>query len=255
MFTAAFNGVKYIFTQIGSGNRIELTSFVAVLLMLCVYTMIFGRFFCGFACAFGSFGDAVHAIYVSCCRKLKKKPVSIPVEAAKKLTYMKYVILAIILILCYLGAYSSLKGTSPWDVFSMLRAGNLGLASYITGAVLLVLIIIGMCVQERFFCRFMCPMGAVFSILPIAATFTLHRDRTGCIKGCGACEKICPCDIGLPDDGSARISGDCFQCQKCNGICPKSNIHTGIKRLRGNELWFTGIRAAILIAICIWLGV
>lgn len=121
MFTAAFNGVKYIFTQIGSGNRIELTSFVAVLLMLCVYTMIFGRFFCGFACAFGSFGDAVHAIYVSCCRKLNKKPVSIPAKAAKKLTYMKYVILTIILILCYLGVYSSLKGTSPWDVFSMLR--------------------------------------------------------------------------------------------------------------------------------------
>ena len=255
MFTAAFNGVKYIFTQIGSGNRIELTAFVAVLLMLCVYTMIFGRFFCGFACAFGSFGDAVHAIYVSCCRKLKKKPVSIPVNVAKKLTYIKYVILAIILILCYLGAYSSLKGTSPWDVFSMLRAGNLGLASYIIGAVVLALIIIGMCVQERFFCRFMCPMGAVFSILPIAATFTLHRDRAGCIKGCGACEKICPCDIGLPDDSSGRISGDCFQCQKCNGICPKSNIHTGIKQLRGNELWFTGIRAAILIAICVWLGV
>lgn len=255
MFTAAFNGVKYIFTQIGSGNRIELTAFVAVLLMLCVYTMIFGRFFCGFACAFGSFGDAVHAIYVSCCRKLKKKPVSIPAKAAEKLTYIKYVILTIILILCYLGVYSSLKGTSPWDVFSMLRAGNLGLGSYIIGAVLLVLIIIGMCVQERFFCRFMCPMGAVFSILPIASTFTLHRDRAGCIKGCGACEKTCPCDIGLPDDGSSRISGDCFQCQKCNGICPKSNIHTGIKLLRGNELWFTGIRAAILIAICVWLGV
>ena len=255
MFTAAFNGVKYIFTQIGSGNRIELTAFVAVLLMLCVYTMIFGRFFCGFACAFGSFGDAVHAIYVSCCRKLKKKPVSIPAKAAEKLTYIKYVILTIILILCYLGVYSSLKGTSPWDVFSMLRAGNLGLGSYIIGAVLLVPIIIGMCVQERFFCRFMCPMGAVFSILPIASTFTLHRDRAGCIKGCGACEKICPCDIGLPDDGSGRISGDCFQCQKCNGICPKSNIHTGIKLLRGNELWFTGIRAAILIAICVWMGV
>lgn len=255
MFTAAFNGVKYIFTQIGSGNRIELTAFVAVLLMLCVYTMIFGRFFCGFACAFGSFGDAVHAIYVSCCRKLKKKPVSIPAKAAEKLTYIKYVILTIILILCYLGVYSSLKGTSPWDVFSMLRAGNLGLGSYIIGAVLLVPIIIGMCVQERFFCRFMCPMGAVFSILPIASTFTLHRDRAGCIKGCGACEKTCPCDIGLPDDSSGRISGDCFQCQKCNGICPKSNIHTGIKLLRGNELWFTGIRAAILIAICVWLGV
>lgn len=84
MFTAAFNGVKYIFTQIGSGNRIELTSFVAVLLMLCVYTMIFGRFFCGFACAFGSFGDAMHALYVSCCRKLNKKAGEYTGEGCKK---------------------------------------------------------------------------------------------------------------------------------------------------------------------------
>lgn len=183
MFTAAFNGVKYIFTQIGSGNRIELTSFVAVLLMLCVYTMIFGRFFCGFACAFGSFGDAMHALYVSCCRKLNKKPVSIPAKAAKKLTYMKYVILTIILILCYLGVYSSLKGTSPWDVFSMLRAGNLGLASYITGVVLLVLIIIGMCVQERFFCRFMCSDGSCFFNTPYSSYLYLAQGQGRLYKG------------------------------------------------------------------------
>ena len=55
-YTAAFNGVKYIFSQIGAGEQIELTSFVSVLIMLCVFTMIFGRFFCGFACAFGSLG-------------------------------------------------------------------------------------------------------------------------------------------------------------------------------------------------------
>lgn len=255
VFTAAFNGVKYIFTQIGAGNQVEFTSFVTVLAVICIYTIIFGRFFCGFACAFGSFGDAVRAIYVWCCKKLKKKPVSIPENIAKGMSYIKYVIVIAIALLCYMGAYSKLKGTSPWDVFSMFRAGNFKIAAYVTGLILLLVIIAGMCVQERFFCRFLCPMGAVFSLLPILPFFTLHRDRSNCIKGCSACGRICPCDIGLPEDGSAKIAGDCFQCQKCNAICPKTNIHTGINGLRGNEIWFTIARAVILIAICVLLGI
>ena len=53
VFTAAFNGVKYIFTQIGQGEKIEMTAFVSALLLVCAFTIVFGRFFCGFACAFG----------------------------------------------------------------------------------------------------------------------------------------------------------------------------------------------------------
>lgn len=48
-YTAAFAGVKYIFTQLGAGEKIGLTSFVSVLIVLCLYTIVFGRFFCGFA--------------------------------------------------------------------------------------------------------------------------------------------------------------------------------------------------------------
>ena len=66
-YTAAFAGVKYIFTQLGAGEKIGLTSFVSVLIVLCLYTIVFGRFFCGFACAFGSFGDAVHFVYEIRC--------------------------------------------------------------------------------------------------------------------------------------------------------------------------------------------
>ncbi len=50
VYTAAFAGVKYIFTQIGAGEKVALTSFVTVLIVVCVYTAVFGRFFCGFAC-------------------------------------------------------------------------------------------------------------------------------------------------------------------------------------------------------------
>ena len=112
----------------------------------------------------------------------------------------------------------------------------------------------GMCVQERFFCRFFCPMGAVFSLLPVLPFFSLHRTRENCRKGCKACTKTCPSQIGLPSDGDWAVSGDCFQCQKCIDICPQRHIHCGIRKLKGNEFWFTILRALILLGICLWLG-
>ncbi len=255
VYTAAFAGVKYIFTQIGAGEQIELTSFVTVLILICAYTILFGRFFCGFACAFGSLGDAVHALYKYIFRKMKKKPFLLPDKWTKWLDKLKYVVLTGIVLMCFAGVYGKAKGTSPWDVFSMIRAGNFKLSGYSIGMFALIVIIVGMCVEERFFCRNLCPMGAVFSLLPVLPFFALHRDRENCIKGCSACTKKCPSGIGLPEDGSPRVEGDCFQCQKCIDICPKGNIHTGIRMLKGNEVWFTLLRALLLAVILIWAGV
>ena len=104
----------------------------------------------GFACAFGTLGDGVHALYVWICKKDKKKPLQIADAWTEKLCYLKYIVLALISILCFAGVYSEAKGTSPWDVFSMLHAGNFKLGGYLVGLVLLVLIIAGMCFEERF---------------------------------------------------------------------------------------------------------
>lgn len=248
-YTAAFNGVKYIFTQMGAKTHLEVTSFVAALIVLCVYTIVFGRFFCGFACAFGSLGDAVRALYVFICKKLKKKPITMKAAVVKKLQVVKYFVLVIIAVACFTGVYSKAKGFSPWDVFSMLHARNFKLGGYTLGVVLLVLIVIGMCFQERFFCRVLCPMGAVFSILPVLPFSALRRDRSECIKGCRACTMKCPSDIELAPDTAPELSGDCFQCQKCIDTCPKGNIHTGIRALKGNEIWYTVLRAVILLVL------
>ena len=116
-FTAAFSGVKYLFTQIGKGDAIGMTSFVTALCVLCLYTILFGRFFCGFACAFGSFGDALHGIYLWICKKIRKKPYRISEKITKYLYLLKYIVLAMISLLCYAGVYAKTKGTSPWEAF------------------------------------------------------------------------------------------------------------------------------------------
>ena len=59
------------------------------------------------------------------------------------------------------------------------------------GIGLLVLILLGMAVQPRFFCQFLCPMGAVFALLPVLPFARLHRQSDGCIPGCNACKQQC----------------------------------------------------------------
>ncbi len=125
----------------GTGAQIEITSFVLSLIILCASTVVFGRFFCGFACAFGSLSDWVRAAYVWVCKKFKKKPVTLGMELTATLSLIKYVVLLLILFLCFGGTYVKLKGSSPWDVFSMLHAGNFALEGYFAGVVLLILIL------------------------------------------------------------------------------------------------------------------
>lgn len=254
IYTSAFAGIKYIFNQIGVVDAVELTSFVSVLIAICIFTLIFGRFFCGFACAFGSMGDFFRWLYLTICKKLKKKPLKFPEKLSKQLPVVKYVVLVIIIFLCFKGEFNSVQSANPWTVFSMLHAGNFQLGTYVPGIILLILIIIGMCLEDRFFCRFLCPMGAVFTLVPVLPVFGLVRDRDNCLKGCSACTKKCPSYIELPAVKKYEIKGDCFQCQRCIDICPKKNVHTGIKKLRGNEIWFTILKAVILFALFKYMG-
>lgn len=169
LFSTAFAGIKSIFLAIAAGQPVEWNSFLTVTAVLLIFTCFFGRHFCGYACAFGSFGDAVYEgfswIWMKCFHK-KKKP-ALSEKMVHGLQKVKYIVLALILLSCLTGVYGKLTGTSPWDVFSMLTAGRLPNSKYLVGIVLLVLIIVGMCTQERFFCQFLCPMGAVFALMPI----------------------------------------------------------------------------------------
>ena len=62
LYTSAFSGVRYVIEQIRAGKPIEQNAFLVMLIALCGFTILFGRFFCGYACAFGTLGDGMYAL-------------------------------------------------------------------------------------------------------------------------------------------------------------------------------------------------
>ena len=72
VFTAAFSGVKYIFTQLGQGEKIEMTAFVSALLLVCAIYDCFRQIFLRFCMRFWKSGDAMHAIYGIICKNVKE---------------------------------------------------------------------------------------------------------------------------------------------------------------------------------------
>ena len=251
IYTAAFAGVKYIFTQIGAGEKIAMTSFVTVLLVICLYTMVFGRFFCGYACAFGTLGDGMYALSQWVQKKVKKKLPWVSEETGRKLQKMKYIVLLVLMLIYALGFTKKFHGTSPWEVFSMLYTGKIPDASYLAGWVIFVLILVGMCLKERFFCQYLCPMGAIFAWLPTLPFSVLDRDRSNCIPKCRACEIKCPVDHQIKRD--QKNGGECIHCMQCVDVCPKQNIHLcSGKKLKGNEILIILLKLVLFIGVCIF---
>ena len=222
LFSQAFGAVKEMFTSMGSGTVIQASVFITKLLILCLVTILCGRIFCGWACAFGAIGDWIYQITQFVFKKLKIKPFKIPLKIVPYLQKVKYIILILILALCFIQQNEMVTKYSPWTPFSLWTAGNFMVAGLEAAIVLLLLIIIGMGIHERFFCQFLCPMGAIFSLLPEVPFLAIKRKKEHCIPNCQACRMQCPVKIKLDENPIA--DGECIRCGRCTTNCPKKNI-------------------------------
>jgi uncharacterized protein with FMN-binding domain/NAD-dependent dihydropyrimidine dehydrogenase PreA subunit len=229
LFISTFSALKTIFTAI-FGGTFTMAAYggqVILVVAMLLITAIMGRFFCGFLCSFGSMGDLFWWIGT----KLKLRRPAISEKADRVLKYFKYVVLIGTVLLGWTLGVSLLSGTSnPWTVFGMYATWKgwtdlTGLLS--VGALLLLAIMIGSMYIERFFCRYLCPLGAVFSIVSKARLYKIRKPMQNC-GSCRACTKRC--SMGIPLYGMNQVAdSECIDCMKCVEVCPKDNVKTNPK--------------------------
>ena len=229
LFISTFSAIKAIYVALidGSFSASALTGQIVLAASMLLITALMGRFFCGFLCAFGTMGDFFWYIGT----KLKLPRPKIGSKADRLLKKLKYVLLVLIVVMIWTLGATILSGTNnPWTVFGMLTSlsGWTNLSVLVSvGAVLLVLIIVGSLFVERMFCRYLCPLGAVFAVVSKFRLFKIRKPRAKC-GACRACTKRCSMGIPLYRTNVVK-SAECIDCMNCVEICPRDNVSANPK--------------------------
>lgn len=224
LFTLTFSELKQIYTMALSGNFNFISALPGLIevIVLIPLTIIFGRFFCGWMCAFGTFNDILYAI----SKRAFKIKFKVSKELDSILKYLKFVILAFIIAAIWTTGASIFEGSSPWDAFAQLTDPLEAVKTYTIGSIILALIIIGALFIERFFCRYLCPLGAIFAISSKIRIFDISKPRDKC-GSCRICTNNCAMGISLYEVDRVK-SGECINCLKCVSVCPRKNTQAAI---------------------------
>ena len=220
VFSAVGDVVRSLFA--GTFSFAGLSGQLIVILAVFPITVLWGRFFCGYLCAFGTLGEFVYRL----SEKVIPKKRTIPESVDTRLKYIKFGILAALVLAGWIFAVPIESSFSPWSAFGMLTSGNpsVALAALPTvGAFLLLLILIGSFLVERFFCRYLCPLGAIFSLVSGAANFKIRRNESSCVS-CGHCDRYCPMGLAVSEAAPSVRSGECISCSECIPACPVESL-------------------------------
>ncbi len=191
--------------------------------IILLYAILFGRWICGFLCPFGLIQDLIHKI---------KTPKVGKSRFTRALSYLKYVLLAFLVILVpllYTGIampgfckYICPAGTLEGAIGLLANPENASLMDMLGGLFtwkfFLMVGILAACIFiYRFFCRFLCPLGALYGLFNRFSLVGVKLDRDACTD-CGLCAGKCKVDI--------RHVGDheCIQCGECIDVCPTNAI-------------------------------
>lgn len=220
LFISVFTAIRDVIMAAVNRTFSMQTEGTQLLILLAVFpiTVLWGRFFCGYLCSFGAMGDLVHFLSSG----LHIRQLRIPETVEKILTKIKYAVFVLILLCIWLPGTQIDSSFSPWSAFGLLTTLNFQMLFSI-GSLFLLLIIVGSLFIERFFCRYLCPLGAVFSLTSAGRLFKIRRKSSGCIH-CGKCRRECPAALSV-DQMNRVSSGECIDCLKCADCCPTSCIH------------------------------
>ena len=200
-----------------------------ILGLLLLFGLLLGRIICGFLCPFGLIQELLYKIPV---KKIKKSKITY------YLSYLKYLILIIFVILIplyyillhsetvpafckYICPAGTLEAGLPLvSVNSELRVviGDL----FLLKISILVITLILVTIIYRAFCRFICPLGAIYSLFSKISIFGITVDVGKCTN-CNKCVNACKMDVKKVGDN------ECIQCGECKKVCDSNAICFNMK--------------------------
>ena len=202
-----------------------------------------GRLVCGWLCPFGLLQDLLYRI------PLGKKRKTLPWD--RWLRFLKYGVLIAFVIVLPLSVLDLVGQGQPWFCKWICPSGTLlggipllALNEELRSVIgwlftwklfLLVVIITGSILMFRPFCRYICPLGAIYGLMNPVSLVRMRVSKSRCV-GCGACQKACGLDIPVYKEPN---STDCIRCGKCVTVCPYNALKLDVtlkgKRRRGTR--------------------
>lgn len=119
----------------------------------------------------------------------------------------------------------TLEGGLPLVLLNKSMRSALGWL-YIWKNVILVITIILSILIYRPFCKYICPLGALYSVFNPVSLYKYRVDKDKCIK-CGKCAKACQMIVDPVENSN---SPECIRCGRCKKVCPTDAIQCGIRR-------------------------
>ena len=192
---------------------------------------IFGRFVCGWLCPFGLLQDLLHKIPFP--KKIKT------FKGDKLLRNLKYVILLVFVIILPMCLVDITGLGDPWFCKFICPAGTLegGIPLTVMNEslrkalgflwawkfVILVLILVLSVIIYRPFCKYLCPLGGVYSLFNGISVFRLRFDENKCVS-CNKCSKVCKMNV---DPTKNPDHTECIRCGLCVEACPTNALTSG----------------------------
>ncbi len=213
----------YYFLQSGEIHDAHPAGFF-IFLGIFTVSLVFGKSFCSWMCPIGFISEAIADFSEKIQKKLFKRIIQIPRFLDIPLRGLKYLLLAFFLYsIFFLMTTTALKAflDSPYNIMADVKMwyffANISQFALIVIGVLFFLSFL----FRNFWCRYLCPYGALLGLASFVSPNKIKRDTDSCID-CGLCAKACPSRIEV-DKVVTVISDECSTCMSCVDACPVAN--------------------------------